>query len=163
MALFPLVNSGSIVLLTIGLMLLTVGLGLTYGPQAALYAELFPASIRFSGVSIAYALGAISVARSPTIATPLVESTGTTVSVTVYLAIMAVLGLVATPLLLRDRSGIPSARPRGRAGSEPGAGAVEGLSRLSDGPVALRRRWGRSALRGARGSGPRPGSAAPAG
>ncbi|MCM3500841.1 MHS family MFS transporter [Microbacterium sp. P26] len=106
-ALFPLVNSGSIVLLTIGLMLLTVGLGLTYGPQAALYAELFPASIRFSGVSIAYALGAIlGGAFAPTIATALVDATGTTVSVTVYLAIMAVLGLVAT-LLLRDRSGIP--------------------------------------------------------
>jgi len=106
-ALFPLVNSGSIVLLTLGLMLLTVGLGLTYGPQAALYAELFPASIRFSGVSIAYALGAIlGGAFAPTIATALVESTGTTVSVTVYLVIMAVLGLVAT-LLLRDRSGIP--------------------------------------------------------
>jgi MFS family permease len=106
-ALFPLVNSGSIVLLTLGLMLLTVGLGLTYGPQAALYAELFPASIRFSGVSIAYALGAIlGGAFAPTIATALVESTGTTVSVTAYLAIMAALGLVAT-LLLRDRSGIP--------------------------------------------------------
>lgn len=106
-ALFPLVNSGSIVLLTIGLMLLTVGLGLTYGPQAALYAELFPASIRFSGVSIAYALGAIlGGAFAPTIATALVDATGTTVSVTVYLAIMAVLGLVAT-MLLRDRSGIP--------------------------------------------------------
>ncbi|MDU0325517.1 MFS transporter [Microbacterium sp. KSW2-21] len=106
-ALFPLVNSGSIVLLTIGLMLLTVGLGLTYGPQAALYAELFPASIRFSGVSIAYALGAIlGGAFAPTIATALVDATGTTVSVTVYLAVMAVLGLVAT-MLLRDRSGIP--------------------------------------------------------
>ena len=35
------------------------GLGLAYGPQAALYSELFPASIRFSGVSISYALGAI--------------------------------------------------------------------------------------------------------
>ncbi len=107
MALFPLVNSGSIVLLAVGLMLLTVGLGLTYGPQAALYAELFPASIRFSGVSIAYAIGAIlGGAFAPTIATALVDATGTTVSVTVYLAIMAVLGLVAT-LLLRDRSGIP--------------------------------------------------------
>ncbi|MDU0366131.1 MFS transporter [Microbacterium sp. NPDC089180] len=106
-ALFPLVNSGSIVLLAVGLMLLTVGLGLTYGPQAALYAELFPASIRFSGVSIAYAIGAIlGGAFAPTIATALVDATGTTVSVTVYLAIMAVLGLVAT-LLLRDRSGIP--------------------------------------------------------
>ncbi|MFJ4037589.1 MFS transporter [Microbacterium sp. NPDC090007] len=107
LALFPLVNSGSVVLLAVGLMLLTVGLGLTYGPQAALYAELFPASIRFSGVSIAYALGAIlGGAFAPTIATALVDATGTTDSVTVYLVGMAALGLVAT-LLLRDRSGIP--------------------------------------------------------
>jgi len=126
-ALFPLVNSGSIVLLTLGLMLLTVGLGLTYGPQAALYAELFPASIRFSGVSIAYALGAIlGGAFAPTIATALVESTGTTVSVTVYLAIMAVLGLVAT-LLLRDRSGIPLG-PDHEAEQE--VSPVRGLSRV---------------------------------
>ena len=46
-------------MLTLGLIILTVGLGLTYGPQAALYTELFPASIRFSGVSISYAIGAI--------------------------------------------------------------------------------------------------------
>ena len=126
-ALFPLVNSGSIVLLTVGLMLLTVGLGLTYGPQAALYAELFPASIRFSGVSIAYALGAIlGGAFAPTIATALVEQTGTTVSVTVYLAIMAVLGLVAT-LLLRDRSGIPLG-PDHEAEQE--VSPIRGLSRV---------------------------------
>ena len=58
-ALYPLVNTGSIGLLFMGLAILTVGLGLTYGPQAALYSELFPASVRFSGVSISYAIGAI--------------------------------------------------------------------------------------------------------
>lgn len=105
--LFPLVNTGSIVLLTLGLVILTAGLGFTYGPQAALYAELFPASIRFSGVSISYALGAIlGGAFAPTIAQALVQATGSTESVTWYLAGMTVLGLIAT-LLLRDRSGIP--------------------------------------------------------
>ena len=38
---------------------MTFGLGLSYGPQAALYAEMFPANVRYSGVSIGYALGAI--------------------------------------------------------------------------------------------------------
>jgi MFS family permease len=105
--LFPLVNTGSIALLTLGLVILTAGLGFTYGPQAALYAELFPASIRFSGVSISYALGAIlGGAFAPTIAQALVQATGSTDSVTWYLAGMTVLGLIAT-LLLRDRSGIP--------------------------------------------------------
>ncbi|MBN9178641.1 MAG: MHS family MFS transporter [Microbacterium sp.] len=105
--LFPLVNTGSIVMLTLGLVILTVGLGFTYGPQAALYSELFPASIRFSGVSISYAIGAIlGGAFAPTIAQAIVQATGSTVGVTWYLAGMTVLGLIAT-LLLRDRSGIP--------------------------------------------------------
>lgn len=106
-ALFPLVNTGDIWLMFLGLAILTVGLGFTYGPQAALYSELFPASIRFSGVSISYAIGAIlGGAFAPTIATALVQATGSTVSVTWYLAGMTLVGLVAT-LLLRDRSGIP--------------------------------------------------------
>ncbi|WP_251453323.1 MFS transporter [Microbacterium sp. Marseille-Q6648] len=105
--LFPLVNSGSIGMLTVGLVILTVGLGFTYGPQAALYTELFPASIRFSGVSISYAIGAIlGGAFAPTIAQALVQATGSTDAVTWYLAGMTVLGLIGT-LLLRDRSGIP--------------------------------------------------------
>lgn len=105
--LFPLVNTGSIVSLTLGLVILTVGLGFTYGPQAALYAELFPASIRFSGVSISYAIGAIlGGAFAPTIAQAIVQATGSTTGVTWYLVGMTVLGLIAT-LLLRDRSGIP--------------------------------------------------------
>ncbi|MCT9821244.1 MHS family MFS transporter [Microbacterium sp. W1N] len=105
--LFPLVDSGSLANLTLGLVILTVGLGFTYGPQAALYAELFPASIRFSGVSISYAIGAIlGGAFAPTIATAIVQSTGSTQGVTWYLAGMTLLGLIAT-LLLRDRSGIP--------------------------------------------------------
>ncbi|WP_085371036.1 MFS transporter [Leifsonia sp. NCR5] len=106
-ALFPLVNTGDVWLLFLGVALLTIGLGFTYGPQAAYYAELFPASVRFSGVSISYAIGAIlGGAFAPTIATALVQATGSTFAVTLYLAGMTVIGLLAT-LLLRDRSGIP--------------------------------------------------------
>ncbi len=106
-ALFPLVNTGDIGLLFLGLAILTVGLGLTYGPQAALYSELFPASIRFSGVSISYAIGAIiGGAFAPLIAQGLVQATGTTVSVQIYLSTVVVLGLIAT-LLVKDRMGIP--------------------------------------------------------
>lgn len=105
--LFPLVNTGNVALLAVGLCVLTIGLGFTYGPQAALYSELFPASIRFSGVSISYAIGAIlGGAFAPTIAQWIVQSTGSTAGVTWYLAGMTVIGLIAT-LLLRDRSGIP--------------------------------------------------------
>ena len=49
---FALVNSGSLALLYLAFGLFSIGLGLTYGPQAALYSELFPASVRFSAVSL---------------------------------------------------------------------------------------------------------------
>lgn len=107
LALFPLVNTGEIGLLFAALALLTIGLGFTYGPQAALYAELFPASIRFSGVAISYAIGAIAGgAFAPLIAAALVNATGSTTAVTWYLAGMTFIGFLAT-LLLRDRTGIP--------------------------------------------------------
>ena len=125
-ALFPLVNSGQIGLLFLGLATLTIGLGFTYGPQAALYTELFPASIRFSGVSISYAIGAIvGGAFAPTIAQALVQATGTTMSVTIYLAAMTLVGLVAT-LLLRDCSGIPLGPDHE---DEQSVSPVRGLSR----------------------------------
>src|SRR5690606_11394178 len=105
--LFFLTNIGTIASLAAALVILTIGLGFTYGPQAALYAELFPASIRFSGVSISYAIGAIvGGAFSPMIAQAIFQSTGSTIGITWYLAGMTVVGLIAT-LLLRDRTGIP--------------------------------------------------------
>ncbi|MEV7631512.1 MFS transporter [Microbacterium sp. NPDC089318] len=105
--LFPVTNMGTVASLAIALVTLTIGLGLTYGPQAALYSELFPASIRFSGVSISYAIGAIlGGAFSPLIAQAIFQSTGETIGITWYLAGMTLVGLVAT-LLLRDRTGIP--------------------------------------------------------
>ncbi len=105
--LFPLVNTANPALIFVSLGFLAIGLGFTYGPQAALYSELFPASIRFSGVSISYALGAIvGGAFAPTIAQAIVQATGSTDGVTWYLAGMTLVGLAAT-LLLRDRSGIP--------------------------------------------------------
>lgn len=106
-ALFPLVNTGSMAMITGALVFLTVGLGFTYGQQSAMYAELFPASIRGSGVSITYAIGSIlGGAFAPTIAAALVEATGTTTAVSAYLMTATVVGLIAV-LLLKDRTGIP--------------------------------------------------------
>ena len=104
--LFWLINTGNIWAMTAALALFSVGLGLTYGPQAALYSELFPASIRFSGVAISYALGSIiGGAFAPTIATALVQATGTTMSVSAYLLIVALISAGAV-LLTRERRGI---------------------------------------------------------
>lgn len=106
-ALFPLADTGNIWFLLLGLAVLSVGIGVAYGPISTYYAELFPASIRFSGVSITYAIGAIlGGAFAPTIAEALLQATGTSQAIVGYLLVMTLLGLVAT-LLIRDRSGVP--------------------------------------------------------
>jgi MFS family permease len=86
---------------------MAVGLGLTYGPQAALYAETFPASVRFSGVAISYAIGAIlGGAFAPTIAEALLQRFGTTWAIPPYLIGMVIIAAVAT-LLIKERRDIP--------------------------------------------------------
>ncbi len=103
---FWLVGNGGLPGLYFALVLISTSLGLTYGPLAAWYAEIFPASIRFSGVSITYAIGAIlGGAFAPMIAQMLLETTGSTTAISIYLLTASLLGGVAT-LCLRDRSGI---------------------------------------------------------
>ncbi|UPO76283.1 MFS transporter [Arthrobacter sp. Helios] len=104
--LFWLIDTGSLPMLYLALGLFAIGLGMSYGPQAAWYSEIFPTSVRFSGVSISYALGAIlGGAFAPTIAQALINSTGTSASVSLYLLGMTVVSIAAV-LVLRDRPGI---------------------------------------------------------
>jgi MFS family permease len=101
---FPMIQTGSLGLLYLALLVFSVGLGLTYGPQAALYSEMFPASVRFSGVAISYALGAIiGGAFAPLIAQAIKDATGETTGISIYLFIVVILAFLAVTFL-RDRS-----------------------------------------------------------
>ncbi|MGH8967632.1 MAG: MFS transporter, partial [Actinomycetes bacterium] len=104
---FALINTADLGLLVLSLSLFSVGLGLTYGPLSALYAEMYPTSVRYSGAAITYALGAVlGGAFAPTIAQALQSSTGNIYTVGVYLAILTIVGAVMT-FCIRDRSGAP--------------------------------------------------------
>lgn len=101
-----LIDTGNIFLYFVALFLLTVGLGLSYGPQAALYSEMFPADIRYSGVSISYAIGAIlGGAFAPLIAELVLGATGASWTIGVYILVLTVISLVAVSLV-KDRPGI---------------------------------------------------------
>jgi MFS family permease len=101
-----LIDSKNVTLFFIGALGLTIGLGLSYGPQAALYAELFPAEIRYSGVSVSYALGAIlGGAFAPAIAQWIIGTYGESWRVGFYIAVLAVISLVAVSTI-RDPQGV---------------------------------------------------------
>jgi metabolite-proton symporter len=101
---FVLVDTRSVALMVLAVVVLAFGLGLTYGQQAATYAEMFPVSVRYSGVSFAYAFGAIlGGGFAPLLATWLVAETGTSLSVSAYMILVCLVTLAAA-LALRERS-----------------------------------------------------------
>ncbi|MDM7991395.1 MFS transporter [Arthrobacter sp. zg-Y877] len=97
---FLLIDTTNIVLFAVSIFVLTIGLGLSYGPQSAMYAEMFPARVRYSGVSIGYALGAIlGGAFAPTIAQALLNETGWSPSIGIYIMVLCVVSLVAVTMV----------------------------------------------------------------
>lgn len=95
------------VLYVLTVAVLTLPLALTFGPQPAMYSEMFPAEVRYSGASISYAVGAIlGGAFAPMIAQMIIDSTGNAAYISVYLVAMAIPALIALFLLpkgLEDR------------------------------------------------------------
>ncbi|MFW0111322.1 MFS transporter [Rothia sp. CCM 9417] len=91
-----LIDSGNFALFTLAILVLTLALGPSYGPQSAMYAEMFPASVRFSGISIGYAIGAIlGGAFAPMIAEMILKQTGQSWIIGLYIALLAVVSLIA--------------------------------------------------------------------
>ena len=104
---FLLIETGNIFLLALALIVLGSALGFSYGPQAALYAEMFPAEVRYSGVSIGYALGAIlGGAFAPLIAQLLLDQTGWAPSIGIYIMGLAAISFIAVSLV-KETKGIP--------------------------------------------------------
>ncbi len=104
---FWFVNQPSLPMIAIGYLIMTIPLGMCYGPLSALYAETFPARIRLSGASIAYAIGAIlGGAFAPTIAEYLTKTTGTVMSVAAYLCVISLISLAAS-WVVKDHTNEP--------------------------------------------------------
>jgi hypothetical protein len=71
-----------------------------YGPQAALIAESFTGRLRYSGSSLGYQLASIIAGGpAPLIATWLFGTYHTPYAIAIYIAICALLSLIATALM----------------------------------------------------------------
>jgi MFS family permease len=101
-----LIDSRDIFLFFIAAFVLTLPLGITYGPQAALYAEMFPAKVRYSGVSVGYALGSIfGGAFAATIAQWIIATYDQSWLIGGYIAILSLISLVSVTLV-KDPQGV---------------------------------------------------------
>ena len=98
-ALFPLVDTGNVFIVTGAISLGLIFVGMQYGPQAAFFTELFSTEVRYSGASLGYQIGAIlGGALAPTIAVMLWNTYGV-IYVSVYMALAAVATIICVSLL----------------------------------------------------------------
>ncbi len=103
-AFFPLFDSENGTLIVVAV---TVGLlfhALMYSPQAAFFSELFGTSVRYSGASIGYQLASVFAgAIAPIVAISLLDATGTSVSISFYVAATSVITIVAVAFARETR------------------------------------------------------------
>lgn len=93
---WQLIDTGNVVELFFALMILSLALGLTGGPQATLYAEMFPPQVRYSGVSIGYAIGSIlGGAFAATVAQWIIATYQTSWLIGLYILLLSVISLIA--------------------------------------------------------------------
>jgi len=103
---FPMLASGSSIAIIAAIVIGLVLHGAMYGPQAAFITELFPTRIRYSGVSIAYQLTSIFAGSlAPIIALWLYKDLGSSVPVSIYVAIACTISGVSA-LLARETKGV---------------------------------------------------------
>ncbi|EIF00752.1 MFS transporter [Saccharomonospora glauca] len=91
---FPLIDTASLPVMLVAMAVMAAVLGTTAGPQSALFAELFPAHIRYSGASLGYQIGAIlGGGLAPFISTSLFAAFGTSWAITGYFVVIAAISL----------------------------------------------------------------------
>ncbi|MFM7065675.1 MAG: MFS transporter, partial [Gammaproteobacteria bacterium] len=88
-ALFPMVETRSLLWMTVGLATANVFGAMMYGPQAALLSEMFETKVRYSGATLGYQVGSIvGGGLAPSIATAIFAQTQGSFWIAVYMASM---------------------------------------------------------------------------
>ncbi|WP_433870213.1 MFS transporter [Saccharopolyspora sp. CA-218241] len=93
---FTMLDTESFAVITVATTIGLVFHGAMYGPQAAFFSELFGTRVRYSGASIGYQLASIVAGSlAPIIATGLLAAFGSSVPISIYVALCAVVTVVA--------------------------------------------------------------------
>ena len=97
---FALLHTGSEAIIFLAIILSLLPHDMMYGPQAALIAESFTGRLRYSGSSLGYQLASIIAGGpAPLIATWLFGTFHSSTAIAVYIAVCAVITLVATAMM----------------------------------------------------------------
>jgi MFS family permease len=101
---FALIDTANLWLMLLALVVCFVGHSMMFGPQVALYAELFPTDLRYSGASLGYQVGTVfGGGLAPFVTASLLAATHTSWSVAGYIDVLAVVS-AASIVLLRQQA-----------------------------------------------------------
>ncbi|MBO0880129.1 MAG: MFS transporter, partial [Mycobacterium sp.] len=101
---FGLLNTKTAGVVLLGVILSLVAHDMQYGPQAALIAESFGPDVRYSGAGIGYQLASvIAGGPAPLIATRILQRTGSSTGISLYIIGCCVLAMIALLLMPRYR------------------------------------------------------------
>jgi MFS family permease len=92
---WQLVDTASFPLIVLANAVAATCLSVMYGPQAALFAEMFSAEVRYSGASLGYQIASVVGGLAPVIMVLLVDRTHTSASIAAYVVLLAVLALAS--------------------------------------------------------------------
>ncbi len=99
---FGLLNTGNAVLVGLAIIVSLMIHDVQYGPQAALIAESFDADIRYTGAGMGYQLASVVAGGpAPLIAAALLQATGSSTAISVYIIICCVVSMLALIFLPR--------------------------------------------------------------
>ena len=97
---FALIDTANLWLVLLALVVCFIGHSMMFGPQVALYTELFPTDLRYSGASLGYQVGTVfGGGLAPFVTASLLAATHTSWSVAGYIDVLAVVSLISIVLL----------------------------------------------------------------
>jgi metabolite-proton symporter len=112
---FALLGTGNVWLMLLGFVILFLPYAANYGVMPTFYTHIFPAGVRYTGMSIGYTLGTVlGSGLAPIIATFLLGETGGWLAIAIYMSVAGVLSFAAA-LFLHERQDTPAAQPVGSA------------------------------------------------
>ena len=101
---FALIDTANLALIFVAIFVCFVIHSLMFGPQVALYSELFSTDVRFSGASLGYQVGSIfGGGLAPLITAALLDATKASWSVAAYMTVLGLISLLSI-LSLRRRA-----------------------------------------------------------
>jgi metabolite-proton symporter len=110
---FGLLNTRSSGLVLLAIVVSLVVHDIQYGPQAALIAESFGTNVRYSGAGLGYQLASvIAGGPAPLIAAAILQRTGSSTGISLYIVGCCVLAMLALVLMPRRAEAAAADRPR---------------------------------------------------